>query len=120
MENLSKFVKFDGSGNIDIQASVDQFRTNLEEYAVLQAADLETVGNAVEAVFDEYKGTRLNLPVLASFAAAKIGTTPKTHQDVCERVMTYVRSAKDKYVIGKGRTGGAARLKDLPAPAPQS
>lgn len=111
MDNLNKFLKFDGNGAVDVDASCAEFRTALVEYAALQAADSESIAQGVAAVFAKYPNLKnINLPALCSFTAAEMGADPKSHAEIGERVANYVRSATSLYKIGKGRNGGVSRV----------
>ena len=104
------FVKFDGAGNVDVDASCEAFRTAVSDYASTQKADLETVALAVEQVFNENPGLKsIQMPVLAGLACNILKPEASAYPVVNERVQNYVRNAKDKYEINKGRGGGVSR-----------
>ncbi len=120
MKNLSEYVKRDVNGNVDVDATVSDLRTALEEYAALQKADTENIARAVNAVFDKNPNLKsINLPALASFACQEMGTNPAAYAETHERVCDYVRSAKSLYKIGKGRLGGVSRVTAEPAATPE-
>jgi len=110
------------NGQIDSEATLRKFEADLATYIVEQSADLEAVSDAVSAVFDSHKGTRINMPFLVSQALPLLNVTPATHKSLTERVQGYVRAnadgkGADLFSIEKGKGGGVARKADMPAPA---
>lgn len=119
MENT--FLKFDGQGNVDVDASTEAFRTAVSEYAVLQKADLESIASAVDQVFAENANLdTIQLPTLASLACNILKPSATAYQGVKDRVMAYVRNAKEKFEINRGRGGGVSRKVAEPTETPAS
>jgi hypothetical protein len=116
---LSTYAVRSTDGSIDTQATLDKFASDLDQFARVQAADQERVAEAVHAVFDSHKGTRINMPYLVSQALPLLQVTPATHKALSERVLAYVRENADGkganlFSIEKGKGGGCARIADLP------
>jgi len=110
-------------GAIDVQATLDKFQSDLEQFITVQAADEERVAEAVHAVFDKNLGARINMPYLVGQALPLLGVTSSTQKALTERVLSYVRSNADGkganlFSIEKGKGGGCARTADLPAESP--
>lgn len=95
----------------------------------------EAIAGAVESIFDQYRGTSINMPALASMACQRLNVQPENFNSVEERVLDYVRAnadlheKKDKagkvvqtaeaprtrlFAIGKGKGGGVKRWSDQP------
>ena len=115
-------------GKIDIDASVQAFRSA----AVKRQAELETeqseIAEAVEALFDSNRGKAIAMPVLGSMVAQALNAQPENFKVLSDRVLDYVRAnsqgeVKDGvaarpdslFVIGKGKNGGCYRRADRPA-----
>lgn len=122
-------------GKIDIDASVQAFRSA----AVKRQAELETeqseIAEAVEALFDANLGKAIAMPVLGSMVAQALNAQPENFKVLSERALDYVRANSQTtgsekagtlvqhpdslFVIGKGKNGGCYRRADRPAPAAQ-
>ena len=119
-------------GKIDIDASVQAFRSA----AVKRQAELETeqseIAEAVEALFDSNRGKAIAMPVLGSMVAQALNAQPENFKVLSERALDYVRANSQTtgsekegtlvqhpdslFVIGKGKNGGCYRRADRPAP----
>lgn len=114
---MDKFTVRDASGAVDVEKSVEAFRSALNEQ-VAQAEKLATqVEGAVDAVFDE-QGERLPKGMLIDFVLAKLGRTATNNAALTQAVENYLRTqtSKDKGADGrriaalKGQKGGLLRL----------
>lgn len=114
-------------GRTDEAASEEAFRTAMKAHIASRELELSTIADAVNAVFDRYLGTSINMPALTSFALQELNAQPENHKVLSERVAQYVRDnaqgEKDKetgavarpdslFVIGKGKGGGVTRRAD--------
>lgn len=117
-------------GKIDIDASTQAFRTA----ALKRQAELETEGaeiaQAVEELFDQYRGKAIPMPTVGSMVAQKLNAQPENFKVLSDRVLDYVRANSQTtgseedgtlvqhpdslFVIGKGKGGGAYRRADAP------
>lgn len=117
-------------GRTDKDASTAAFVSAMETHIASRELELETIADAVNAVFDRYLGTSINMPALCSFALQELNAQPENHKVLSERTAQYVRDNaqgdKDKetgleprpdslFVIGKGKGGGVHRRADRPA-----
>ena len=124
--DLSKFV-VRANGSIDKAATLAAFNLELDTAIVKDAELTGKVGDAVNAVFDEYKGAAINMPALCGMVATKLGCDKDTFQSLSDAAKTYVQNnaqgEKDKvtgtvenpeslFVIAKGRGGGVTRRAD--------
>lgn len=105
-------------GSIDHEATGDKFASDLVAYEAERETEMEVISDAVHAVFDEYKGTRINMPALVTFSLQKLNVQPSNYNALGARVLEFVRTNSgegDAFTIGKGKGGGCARVCDLPA-----
>lgn len=117
-------------GRTDKDASTAAFVSAMESHIASRELELETIADAVNAVFDKYKGTSINMPALCNFALQELNAQPENYKVLQERTADYVRENaqgdKDKetgleprpnslFVIGKGKGGGVHRRADRPA-----
>jgi hypothetical protein len=119
-------------GKIDIEASVQAFRSA----AVKRQAELETeqaeIAEAVSDLFDANRGKAIAMPTLGSMVAQALNAVPENFKVLSERALEYVRANSQTtgsekegtlvqhpdslFVIGKGKNGGCYRRSDRPAP----
>jgi hypothetical protein len=111
MSTVVPFIIRSGNGAIDISASVDNFHTQLDEYAKTHRQSLKRVANAVNQVFDANRGVAFNLAALQSFALQKLGATPENYEELSTLVAEYVRTDSN-FSVQRGRGGGVKRLSD--------
>ena len=118
-------------GLIDQDASHAAFTTALSKHIAEREVEQTQIASAVSDLFDQYKGSSINMPALASMTAQKLNAQPENFKVLSERVLDYVRAnaqgetAKDGsverpesvFVIGKGKGGGCYRRADRPAKA---
>lgn len=111
---------------IDQAASTAAFHTNLVKLVAERETQTEQIRDAVEALFDQYRGTSINMPAIASMTCQHLNAQPETFKVLSERVLAYVReNAQGKalpdgtyerpdslFVIEKGKGGGCYRRAD--------
>lgn len=102
-------------GSIDVDASLNAWRTDLEVYASKESADLATIADAVTRVWNDNPGLKsMNLDAIASFSMRHLpAVAPSAYNDVSERIKEYVRSATDLFALTKGKGGGVQLLSRL-------
>lgn len=115
--NLATFCVRDESGAIDVGATVLKFEGEVQKYQAERELESETVGAAVNAVFDEHRGAVINMPAVTSMALTRLGVQPETYKVLSERVQEYIRTnATDTrgglFRIAKGKGGGVTRWAD--------
>lgn len=110
-------------GNIDQDASRAAFDAQLTKFVAERETELSTIGNAVHAVFDAYKGASINMPALANLALQRLNAQPSNFSTLEERTLQYVRDnagtreSGAMFAIGKGKGGGVKRWADQPTEA---
>ena len=81
-------------------------------------ADMDTIGSAVNAVFDRYPGVRLNSGSLRTYVLTDLKAEPATYQMLLERLELFIKEnkgEKGKALLGtsKGKNGGIWRWSDV-------
>jgi hypothetical protein len=116
-------------GNIDQDLSVAAFRTALLKRIAERETEATSIGEAVNALFDEHLGTSINMPAVASMTCAKLNAQPENYKVLSDRILQYVRDNSQgettedgveerpasTFVIAKGKNGGCYRRADRPA-----
>lgn len=118
---LASYVLRGEDGELDIEGTVDRFRSDLLNYQVERETEAATIGAAVNGVFDEHPGARINMPALQSLALQKLNVQPENFKALQTRVAEYVRenasgerSDGRLFKIGKGVRGGVLRWAEEP------
>jgi hypothetical protein len=113
------------NGVVDVDATVEKFNRDLTAYVAARETEASTIGQHVDAVFEQYKGQHVKMPTLVTFVLNKLNVQSENYSTLKERVEFYVRSnsaaKRDeavslgrKFVIEKGKGGGVAVVADLP------
>jgi hypothetical protein len=110
--NITSFIVRAADGSIDHEASVSQFAGALRKYEAERETELATVAGAVHAIFDQYKGARLNTPFVVGETLRRLNAQPENYKVLSDRVTEFVRTSP-AFTIGKGKGGGIARVCDL-------
>jgi hypothetical protein len=119
---LSSYVVRAEDGSIDLDATCTKFAGDLLKYQAERETEAEVVGAAVHAVFDQFKGARLNMPAVTSLALQKLNVQPENFKTLSERVQGYIRDHAGEqgsgslFGIGRGKGGGVIRWADAPPP----
>lgn len=116
--DLSKCAVLSG-GLVDLEATLKAVAEAVTSYNVTLSNDMDRIGQAVHAVFDQYKGSAVNMPALTSLTIAKLGNVgPSEYQAMGERVHAFVKANEGTvFQIAKGKGGGCKRIADIVAPA---
>lgn len=102
------------SGAIDETATLASWRDALIEYSAKESADLDTIRNAVAAVWSDNPTLKsMNLDAISSFTMNKLNVPVQAFAEVKERIQDYVRSATDVFALTKGKGGGVQLLSRL-------
>ena len=94
---------------MDLEATLKACADEIATYNATKANDLEVVGVAVHAVFDQYKGAAIAKPSLVSFAMGKFtGVTLENDATLRERTNDFIDGAVLSGVLAmkKGKHGG--------------
>lgn len=116
--NLSKFIVRMGN-SVDVDATMLNLRNEVERLVIEEELTVGTIRDAVHAVFDTFKGTRLNLAALTSFSLQHLNVTPETASFVTTQVQEYVKkNSGDRntslFWVRRGKGGGVKRWSDTP------
>jgi hypothetical protein len=116
--NLSECAVLSG-GLVDLEATLTKVADAVNSYNVTLANDMDRIGEAVHAVFDQFKGSAINMPALTSLTIGKLGNVgPSEFQAMGERVHTFVKAQEGTvFSIAKGKGGGCKRIADVVTPA---
>jgi len=124
MAVLAGYVLRTDSGEMDIDGTCEQFRSDLLNYQVERETEAATIGAAVNDVFDTHSGARINMPALQSLALQRLNVQPENFKALQTRVAEYVRENASPersdgrlFKIGKGKGGGVSRWSDQPLSA---
>lgn len=125
--NIETFVVVDENNAVDTAETLRKFAAVLEQHLAKNEADFEVIGNAVNAVFDQYKGTQLNMNAIVSFTLMKLKESGHLDNNVekfkmfQDRIPDYVRANSGSKESGsifndqwKGKGNGIIRWADNP------
>jgi len=116
--NLNTYVVRAGNGSIDLDATCAKFAKDLLAFQAEMETENEAVGAAVNAVFDQFPGARINMPALVNYSLQRLNVQPENFRILSEKVQNYVRDragARESgalFHIGKGKGGGVSRWSD--------
>jgi len=117
--NLSSFVQRHSDGTLDLQGTLEALSPKVVE--LVEQEDMATldISKAVHAVFDTFKGSRLNTAAVTSFAMQHLTVTPETAGDVTSKIQDYIKQnsgerGESLFSTKRGRGGGVARWEDVP------
>lgn len=113
MNNLSGYVVRDTNGAVDMDATVLKFRTDLDAHLAARAERDSQIADAVNAVFDQYRGANINLPALETLALSKLGADPSNYGELAEALRSYIKDNSGEggaFKVAKGKGGGCHRV----------
>ena len=116
--NLSQFCVRNEDGTIDLVATKFKFEATLLQYQADRETEATVIANAVNALFDQFKGARLNMPYVVSQSLRNLNCPPEIYKSMENKVKEYLHAnAGDKetgalFGIGKGKLGGVTRHAD--------
>jgi hypothetical protein len=117
--DLSKSVVMK-DGLADLEATLKNVAEEIANYNVAKQNDVEVIGVAVHAVFDQWKGASIDKPSLISFTLAKLsGVDALNHKTFVPRAHEVIDAMTATGVLSmrKGRNGGYSRCADQPVKA---
>jgi translation initiation factor 2B subunit (eIF-2B alpha/beta/delta family) len=115
--DFSSFVVL-SNGSVDVQATVESFRTQLETYVSSQTNTVETVHNALNQLFDAHPKT-LSLPFVVQTVLGSLEVTPENCKALTKQVQDIIKASSSKVRDGSllrvevGRGGGVSRWSDV-------
>ncbi len=106
-------------GSIDREASEAVFDNAVTKFIQDTEVENAQIVEHISAVFDNYIGKALQMPVLVSFVLNRMNCQPENFNTLGKRVSNYVRDnsklASPTYSIIKGAGGGVRKIADSPA-----
>lgn len=125
---IASYAVRSSNGSIDHDSTLAKFAGDLLAFEAMQEAESANIGAAVHALFDKFKGARLNMPFVTGEVLRALNATPDNYKALTEKVQGFVRRESQgevfddgtverpnsTFVIGKGKGGGVARRADLP------
>jgi len=110
----------DSDGRIDSDATEAVFHSALVTRIAERELEQGMIAEKVLELFEQFKGSRINLPAIASMVAQKLNAQPANFKVISERVANYVRENADGkgaalFTKVKGPKGGVGLVADQPA-----
>ena len=112
MSNINSFIVRFFDGSIDHEESLSQFAGELIKYELEVEVEVKGIALAVNALFDQHRGARLNAPYLVGETLRRLSVTPETYTSLTLKVQEFLRSSP-AFDVNKGKGGGWARSADL-------
>lgn len=103
-------------GTIDQAASLAAARVAISKLAVQHETETQSLGEAVSAVFDKFRGETIKMPALTALTCQVMNAQPENFVYLSTRVAAFVRANAGEgklYKIAKGKHGGASRWADV-------
>jgi len=125
-KTLSFALVLSAVGTTDRDASLQAAEAALDKYIAERETEQDTISQAVNAVFDQYKGAALTMPTIEGMTLRHLNAQPANYKTLGKLVLDHVRAnsgARDSgatFGISKGVGGGVRRWCDVPADAPES
>jgi hypothetical protein len=128
--DLSHLLVLDSDNNIDVEASCAKFRLHVTKAAEARRHDLDTVSQAVNALYDRFPGAFITIGAIQSMVCSDLKVHPAAYGEISERVHKYMQEWKEAgngiteagkpalFVMKKGKGGGWGRRADLKLSAP--
>ena len=115
------------NGMVNVDATVEKFERDLTAYVAARETESSTIGQHVDAVFEQYHGQHVKMPTLLTMVLNRLNVQPENYTTLKERVEFYVRSntssSRDsgkKFVTEKGKGGGVGVVAHLPPKTPKT
>lgn len=105
--NFSSYAVCD-NGSVDVEATLDKFRSELVAFAEQEQAVTDRIATAVNAVFEKH-GDRLTKEYIMSLASQEMSLSPDDWRVFKTKMSAYL-SNKSKFVAAKGKNGGLSRV----------
>jgi len=118
---VSSFLVSNEDGSFDLEASVLKFRETALRFVANTETEDTVVLDTISALFDQYKGAKLNMSFIKSQAVARMAadhpemSSPSLFTMLSKRVEDVLHSVTGEgkaYGVTKGKGGGFYRLVD--------
>ena len=110
--NISSFIVRFTDGSINHEETLSQFVGELHAYEAEVEIETKGIALAVNALFDQHRGARLNAPFLVGETLRRLNVQPETYTSLTLKVQEFLRSSPS-FDVSKGKGGGWARTADL-------
>lgn len=126
--NLSSYVVRTADGSVDLESTLFKFEEDLQRFIAEKDVENAAIAAQIHAIFDTYKGARLNMPYLTGEALRRMNASPANWKVLSDKITSFVQdNAQGKtgedgsverpnstFIISRGKGGGVARRADLP------
>ena len=125
--NIVTFAVRNSDGSIDHEASLQEFSDLIIKFGEEQDQENKVIAGAVHALFDRFKGARLNTPFVVGEVLRGLNVRPENFKTLTEKVQGFIRGQSQGetlpdgshenpasvFVISRGKGGGIARRADM-------
>ena len=115
-------------GSLDLEGTHSKFEDDLLRFSAERDTENAAMAAHIHAIFDQYKGARLNVPYLTGETLRRMGAQPANWKILSDKIVAFIQdNAQGKthedgsvdrpgstFVISRGKGGGVARRADLP------
>lgn len=116
--NLASLVVRASDGTLDLQATLDAIAPEVVSLVEKMDNEYAEVASAVHAVFDQWKGTRLNTDAVISFSMQHLAApTPDAVNKLTGKIKDYLKDnagarGESLFWTRRGKGGGIKRWSD--------
>lgn len=107
---MKEYLKRGTDGSVDLNATVEAFRTAVVEYKANSELPQETLVKALREVFESRTEKRLPMGLLTTLAADRLKASSSNLNSVVEALRLSVRANKDSFRVVQGKLGGVERV----------
>lgn len=100
------------NGEIDHEATLDKFASDLLKFEAERELEASTIGAAVHALFDRHVGKRMPTPFVVAEALKALNAQPENYKVLSDKVTEFLRTSPE-FSISRGKSGGVGRVCDL-------
>jgi hypothetical protein len=108
--NLNRSIKLN-AGLVDLEATLTAVAEAIQTHNAKHEGDLDAVADAVNAVFDTYKGQFVPMTMLTSIALTHLDVpTLEARAELTKRVKNYIDANPETFAVTKAK--GTSRIAD--------
>lgn len=116
--NITDSVVRHSDGSLDLEATLEALSPKVVALVEKLDSDSLDIGNAVHAVFDMFKGSRMNTNAVVSFALQNLQVTPESAGELTSKIQEFIKlnsgeQGSSLFSTKRGRNGGVARWSDV-------
>lgn len=121
----------DGEGRYDHESTLANFADALVKHEAERELEESTIRDALNGIFDQYKGAAITMPTLEGMVCRALNAQPANWKVLADRTAAFVRENSQEttdsvtkvkthhpeslFVIQKGKNGGCLRRSDIVA-----